>query len=112
MSMSNAELQAELDRMKAENESLKAAAAKKVSLKVSAKGGISLYGIRKFPVTFYVEEWERILALEEQITTFGIENAADLRHGKDDPRAAEFDAAGEAAEAEFKAKAAGNGASA
>jgi hypothetical protein len=37
---------------------------------VSEKGGVSLYGIRRFPVTFYVEEWERILGMADEIRSF------------------------------------------
>ena len=48
------ELQAEVARLRAENEALKSQAeAREIRLKVSEKGGVSLYGIRRFPVTFY-----------------------------------------------------------
>ena len=52
---------------------------KGIQLKVSEKGGVSLYGIRRFPVTFYVEEWERILAMAEEIRAFIAEHRGELK---------------------------------
>ena len=64
----------EMKRQKEEAEAKLAAAeakqARAVYLKVSEKGGASLYGIRRFPVTFYVEEWNRILDMEPEIRAF------------------------------------------
>ena len=48
-------------------------------LKVSEKGGVSLYGIRRFPVTFYLEEWERILGMADEIRTFMAEHRGELK---------------------------------
>ncbi len=48
----------------------KAKQTRAVYLKVSEKGGASLYGIRRFPITFYVEEWNRILDMESEIRSF------------------------------------------
>ena len=75
--MSEQELQAELDRLRAENESLKRARA--ISLKVSEKGALSVYGLGRFPVTLYREQWEKLLGLSGQITQFIEENAAQLK---------------------------------
>jgi len=71
--------QEELERLRAEVESLKASQKKGTRLQVSAKGGVSLYGIRRFPVTFYLEEWERILGMADEIRTFMTENRANLK---------------------------------
>ena len=71
--------QEELDRLRAEVEALKANQKKGVRLQVSAKGGVSLYGIRRFPVTFYLEEWERILGMADEIRSFLSENQANLK---------------------------------
>lgn len=63
MEKKNKELETELETVKAKQ-------TRAVYLKVSAKGGASLYGIRRFPVTFYVEEWKRILDMESEIRAF------------------------------------------
>ena len=71
--------QEELDRLRAEVEALKANQKKGMRLQVSAKGGVSLYGIRRFPVTFYLEEWERILVMADEIRDFMADNQANLK---------------------------------
>ena len=71
--------QEELERLRTEVASLKASQKKGVRLQVSAKGGVSLYGIRRFPVTFYLEEWERILGMADEIRAFMAENKANLK---------------------------------
>ena len=50
-----------------------------IQLKVSEKGGVSLYGIRRFPVTFYLEEWERILGMADEIRAFMAEHRGELK---------------------------------
>jgi hypothetical protein len=63
--------QIELERLRAENAALKAGAkTQTLSLKVSEKGGVSVYGLGKFPITLYWEQWERLLALAEHIREF------------------------------------------
>ena len=73
------DLQAELERLRAENEALKSSNRKSVHLKVSQKGAVSLYGIRRFPVTFYADEWDTILGMTEDIRQFIQENQAELK---------------------------------
>ena len=73
------ELQAEIERLRAENENLKAKTRRGTYLKVSEKGGISLYGLGRFPITLYVEQWEKILDLAPEIRQFIDENAAQLK---------------------------------
>lgn len=68
--MSDNELRAELERLKRENESLKKGAARGVSLKVSEKGGLSVYGLGRFPITLYKEQWTKLLDLSEEIRAF------------------------------------------
>jgi hypothetical protein len=78
--MSDSDMQAELERLRAENESLKAGRAKgAVSLKVSEKGAVSLYGLGRFPVTLYKEQWERLLGQADQIRGFIAENESKLK---------------------------------
>jgi hypothetical protein len=73
------ELRRELERLRAENEALKNQGRRGLRLQVSEKGGGSLYGIRRFPVTFYKDEWERILAMEPEIRAFMSEHAKELK---------------------------------
>ena len=79
--MSDENLIAELERLKAENESLKKsrAAGGAISLKVSEKGAVSVYGMGRFPVTLYKEQWEKLLAMSDQIKAFISENATRLK---------------------------------
>ena len=74
-----AELKAELERLKAENATLKARGSKGVSMKVSEKGGVSVYGLGRFPVTLYKEQWTRLLSHAEEIKKFLQENDQNLK---------------------------------
>ena len=60
------EMRAELERLKAENEALKARRSGATSMKVSEKGGLSVYGLGRFPVTLYQEQWVKLLDLGDQ----------------------------------------------
>ena len=73
------DLQAEVARLRAENEALKSRPARDLRLKVSEKGGVSLYGIRRFPVTFYADEWDTILGKADDIRAFIGENEGALK---------------------------------
>jgi hypothetical protein len=73
------QLQAELDRLRAENEALKRTSSKGLSLKISEKGGVSVYGLGRFPVTLYKEQWLRLLDMAEEIRTFIKANEARLK---------------------------------
>lgn len=73
------DLKAELARLRAENEALKTRPARELRLKVSEKGGVSLYGIRRFPITFYGDEWDTILGMADEIRVFIRENEAALK---------------------------------
>ena len=59
-----------IEELEAQLAAEKAKQTRAVYLKVSEKGGASLYGIRRFPVTFYVEEWNRILDMATEIRAF------------------------------------------
>jgi hypothetical protein len=65
---------AELERLRAENEALKRRATKGVTLKVSEKGGMSVYGLGRFPVTLYKEQWKKLLGMADDIRTFIVEH--------------------------------------
>ncbi len=77
--MSDEDLRAELDRLRAENEALKSEQTRGLRLQVSEKKGVSLYGIRRFPVTFYADEWEKILGMAGEIRAFIRENEGQLK---------------------------------
>lgn len=73
------ELKAELEALKAENAALKARGSKGVSMKVSEKGAVSVYGLGRFPVTLYQEQWLKLLELAEDIRGFIKENEPRLK---------------------------------
>lgn len=73
------DLKAELERLKAENAALKARGAKGVSMKVSEKGAVSVYGLGRFPVTLYQEQWLKLLDLADDIRAFIREHDAELK---------------------------------
>ncbi len=77
--MGDEELRAELERLRAENESLKKHSSRGVSLKVSEKGGVSVYGLGRFPVTLYKEQWTKLLAMADDIKAFINEHAKELK---------------------------------
>lgn len=77
--MADEDLKAELERLKAENERLKSQRGRGVSLKVSEKGGVSVYGLGRFPVTLYKEQWTKLLAMADEIKAFIREHEAALK---------------------------------
>ena len=76
---SDEDLKAEIERLRAENEALKKPTRGQMSLKVSEKGGLSVYGLGRFPVTLYKEQWLRILASASDIEAFIRENDSKLK---------------------------------
>jgi hypothetical protein len=72
-------MQGELERLRAENERLKNRQTRGVSLKVSEKGGVSVYGLGRFPVTLYKEQWGRLLDMADDIRVFIRENEPKLK---------------------------------
>ena len=77
--MSDDSVQQELERLRAENEALKKRRNSAVSMKVSEKGAGSVYGLGRFPVTLYQEQWLKLLSVAEDIKTFIEENKASLK---------------------------------
>jgi hypothetical protein len=76
---SQEDINAELERLRAENKSLKERGSKELSLKVSQKGGVSVYGLGRFPVTLYKEQWSRLLDISDDIRSFIRENDGQLK---------------------------------
>jgi hypothetical protein len=68
--MTDQDLQAEVARLRAENEQLKNKGTRGLGLKVSEKGAVSLYGIGRFPVTLYKEQWLKVLGMASEIEAY------------------------------------------
>ena len=73
------DIKQELERLRAENEALKKVSAKGLSMKVSEKGALSVYGLGRFPVTLYKEQWNRLLDTTEDIRAFIKANDSALK---------------------------------
>ena len=77
--MPDEDLRAELERLRVENEALKAKVTRPTSIKVSEKGAVSVYGLGRFPVTLYKEQWLKLLAMADDIQRFIAENESKLK---------------------------------
>jgi len=73
------DLRAELERLKAENEALRNRRSGSVSMKVSEKGGLSVYGLGRFPVTLYQEQWVKLLDMGDDIRAFIRDHQGELK---------------------------------
>jgi hypothetical protein len=73
------DLQAELARLRAENEALKKPMRGSLSMKVSEKGALSIYGMGRFPVTLYKEQWLKLLGIADEIKAFIQANESSLK---------------------------------
>jgi len=77
--MSDEDLKAELERLRNENAALKRGSASGIRLKVSEKGAVSAYGLGRFPVTLYKEQWLKPLDMSNDIRAFIAANEAQLK---------------------------------
>ncbi len=77
--MSEQEVKTELERLREENERLKRSATKGITLKVSEKGGVSVYGLGRFPVTLYKEQWAKLLDMADYLRAFIRDNDTHLK---------------------------------
>jgi hypothetical protein len=77
--MSDEDMKAELERLRQENAALKKGAAKGISMKVSEKGGLSIYGLGRFPITLYKEQWAKLLDLADEIKQFMATHDSELK---------------------------------
>ena len=51
----------------------------RLEFRVSEKGGVSVYGLGRFPVTLYYEQWQRLLGTAEELQSFLEENKSKLK---------------------------------
>lgn len=77
--MSDEDLKAELARLRNENAALKKGASSGLRMKVSEKGAVSIYGLGRFPVTLYKEQWMKLLDVSDDIRAFIAANEAQLK---------------------------------
>ena len=69
----------ELERLRNENAALKKGAATGITMKVSEKGGLSVYGMGRFPITLYKEQWLKLLDMSDGIRVFIAANEKTLK---------------------------------
>ncbi len=77
--MADEDLKAELERLRRENEALKKGATRGVSIKVSEKGGVSVYGLGRFPITLYQEQWLKLLDMSDDLRQFIGDHKSELK---------------------------------
>jgi ABC-type Fe3+-hydroxamate transport system substrate-binding protein len=74
------DLQSQIEALKAELKEKKKNTPRALSLKVSQKGALSVYGLGRFPVTLYPTQFARLLSIKEEIETFIEDNKADFSY--------------------------------
>ena len=77
--MSEEEMKAELERLRSENSALKKGAASGITMKVSEKGGLSVYGMGRFPITLYKEQWLKLMDMSDAMRAFIAANDTVLK---------------------------------
>ena len=77
--MTDEDLKAELERLRSENAALKKGASTGITMKVSEKGALSIYGMGRFPVTLYKEQWLKLLGMADDIRAFIVANDGQLK---------------------------------
>jgi len=70
------ELKARLAELEKQNAGRRSGA---LEFRVSEKGGVSVYGLGRFPVTLYYEQWSRLLSQSEELRKFLEENKSKLK---------------------------------
>ncbi len=78
--MTDDDMKSELERLRQENAALKMGAATGITMKVSEKGGLSVYGMGRFPITLYKEQWSKLLDMSDAIRAFIAANADKLKN--------------------------------
>src|SRR6266568_1558543 len=77
--MPDEDVKAELERLRKENAALKKGASTGIRMKVSEKGAVSIYGMGRFPVTLYKEQWVKLLDMADDIRAFIAANESQLK---------------------------------
>ena len=77
--MSDDDMKAELERLREENAALKKGSSTGLRMKVSEKGALSIYGMGRFPVTLYKEQWLKLLNISDDIRAFIAANESQLK---------------------------------
>lgn len=77
--MLDEDMKIELERLRNENAALKKGAATGITMKVSEKGGLSVYGMGRFPITLYKEQWLKLLDMSDDIRAFLSANDGKLK---------------------------------
>src|SRR5215472_14792221 len=77
--MSKEDLKAELEQLRKENAALRKEFASGIRLKVSEKGAVSVYGLRRSPVTLDKQQWLKLLDRSSDIRAFIAANKAQLK---------------------------------
>ena len=75
-----ATLQEQIATLKAELKEKKKNTPKALSMKVSQKGALSVYGLGRFPVTLYPGQMQRLLSIKEEIENFIEDNKASFSY--------------------------------
>jgi hypothetical protein len=73
------EMKSELERLRAENQALKKKKSDNITFKVGQKGGMSMYGLGRFPVTLYKSQWILLLDAADKIREFLKDNDQELK---------------------------------
>ena len=75
------DLEKELEQLRNENEALKLQrrSSGSITFKVSEKGAVSVYGLGRFPVTLYQEQWDKLLANIGELKRFIDDNRDQLK---------------------------------
>lgn len=79
MTDTNEDLMAKIERLQAENAELKSKYDAPLSCKVSQKGGVSVYGLGRFPVTLYTTQWEKLLTSAPKVAAFIVGHKDELK---------------------------------
>lgn len=77
--MSDNDVQNELERLRNENGALKKGAATGITMKVSEKAGLSVYGMGRLPITLYKEQWLKLLDMSDVMRAFIAANEGTLK---------------------------------